>query len=280
VFATGAACTIPGPSTDKNACTIYSPVAHTAIFDSKAATASGPWTAGPDFPNMQGAGDSFASLLPNGKVLVEANPPGITDDPLARAQTRFESIKNHAGHPVAAAVTTCPVGNTWSFYEFDGTNLIPEPQANFCGIQGATLLLPTGEVMLNGQEVYKSTGFFENAWRPTIQTAPIDVAPGGSYEIFGTQFNGLSQANAFGDEFQVSTNYPLVRITHSSTGHVTYATTYNFSSTWVATGTKIVSTWFNVPKTIEPGNSTLEVVANGIPSQPWYITVGAEAASR
>jgi hypothetical protein len=35
-----------------------------------------------------------------------------------------------------------------------------------------------------------------------------------------------------------------------------------------------------VPKTIGVGNSTLEVVANGIPSQPYYITVGAEEASR
>ncbi len=88
------------------------------------------------------------------------------------------------------------------------------------------------------------------------------------------------QANAFGDEFQVATNYPLVRITNSSTGHVTYATTHDFSSMGVATGARIVSTRFDVPKTIEKGNSTLEVVANGIPSQPWYITVGAETASR
>jgi hypothetical protein len=88
------------------------------------------------------------------------------------------------------------------------------------------------------------------------------------------------QANAFGDEFQVATNYPLVRITNSSTGHVTYATTHDFSSMGVATGARIVSTRFDAPKTIERGNSTLEMVANGIPSQPWFITVGAETASR
>jgi hypothetical protein len=291
VFATGAACTIPGPSSDPNACTIYSPVAHTAIFALGSANSppSGAWTAGPDFPNMQGAGDSFASLLPNGNVLVEANPPGITADPLTRAQSRFEHIKNHVGGAVAAAAATaaaplatagCPVDDTWSFYEFDGKKLIPEPQANFCGFQGATLLLPTGEVMLNGQEVYKTTGSLQNAWRPTITRAPISVAAGGSYEIFGTLFNGLSQANAFGDEFQVSTNFPLVRITNSKTGDVTYATTHNFSSTGVATGARIVSTWFNVPKTIETGNSTLEVVANGIPSRSVPVTVGAEEASR
>lgn len=48
----------------------------------------------------------------------------------------------------------------------------------------------------------------------------------------------------------------------------------------VATGARIVSARFDVPKTIEKGNSTLEAVANGMPSQPWYITFGAETASR
>ena len=31
------------------------------------------WTAGPDFPNGDAAGDSFAALLPNGRVLVLGN---------------------------------------------------------------------------------------------------------------------------------------------------------------------------------------------------------------
>jgi Galactose oxidase, central domain len=295
VFATGAVCTVKGPASDPNACTIYHPVGHTAILDlgfggPRAATLSGPWTAGPDFPDNTGAGDAFANLLPNGNVFVQANPPGFTNDRLSRAQTRYERIKAHAGGPVAAAAAApaspaasaaCPPANTWSFYEFNGAKLIPEPVAAFCNFQPSTLLLPTGEVMINGQEVYKTTGTFLNAWRPTITKAPSDVAAGGSYEIFGTQFNGLSQANAFGDEFQVSTNYPLVRITNSKTGIVTYATTHDFSSMGVATGTRIVSTRFDVPKTIELGDSALQVVANGIPSRSVPVTVvGAAEASR
>ena len=90
----------------------------------------------------------------------------------------------------------------------------------------------------------------------------------GTYQISGTQFNGLSQANAFGDEFQVATNFPLVRITNNTTGDVRYARTYNFSTMGVATGSAIVSTWFDVPTNTETGDSTLEVVANGIPSLP------------
>jgi hypothetical protein len=65
----------------------------------------------------------------------------------------------------------------------------------------------------------------------------------------------------------------LVRITNKSTGHVFYARTHNHSTMAVATGTKIVSTSFDVPAGTETGASSLVVVANGIPSPPVSITV-------
>jgi len=94
-----------------------------------------------------------------------------------------------------------------------------------------------------------------------------------TYQISGTQFNGLSQAAAFGDEFETATNYPLVRITNNSTKHVFYAKTHDHSTMGVATGNTIVSTNFDVPTNIETGASTLVVVANGIPSAAVNLTV-------
>jgi hypothetical protein len=41
----------------------------------------------------------------------------------------------------------------------------------------------------------------------------------------------------------------------------------------VATGSEKVSTAFDIPAGIETGASTLEVVANGIPSNPVSVTV-------
>jgi hypothetical protein len=41
----------------------------------------------------------------------------------------------------------------------------------------------------------------------------------------------------------------------------------------VATGTKLVWTYFDVPKKIDAGTSTLEVVANGIASKPVKVSV-------
>ena len=211
---------------------------------------------------------------------MQTNPPG-TNDRSARSRQRSlrEHPQRHNASPLAEAEATqqsCPVG-IYRHYEFDGTKLILERDATFCG-QPSTLLLPTGHVMMAGRYVYTSSGAFQNAWRPTITTFTQNINPGGKYQIFGTQFNGLSTANAFGDEFGVQTNFPLVRITNNATGDVKYARTYDFSTMAVATGSAPVSTWFDVPTNTELGDSTLEVVANGIPSLGVTVTVKAGGA--
>jgi len=198
---------------------------HTAIYSPITG-----WSVGPDFPNNDNAGDSFAVLLTNGNVLVE--------------------------------------GDSGTSYVFDGTTLTAGPFT-----PGSLMLLPTGQVLVGGSEVYNSTGTYQTAWAPTIKTVPSTVVRGTTYKISGTQFNGLSQAAAFGDEYQTATNYPLVRITNNATGHVFYAKTHGHSTMGVATGARIVSTNFDVPAGMETGASTIVVVANGIPSSAVSITV-------
>lgn len=198
---------------------------HTAIYSPTAG-----WSVGPDFPNGDNAGDSFAVLLTNGDVLVE--------------------------------------GDTGTSYVFDGTTLTPG-----VAIPGCLMVLPTGQVLVGGSEVYTASGTYQPAWAPAIHSVPTTVVRGSTYKITGTQFNGLSQAAAFGDEYQTATNYPLVRITNNSTGHVFYAKTHDHSTMGVATGTKAVFTNFDVPAGMETGASSLVVVANGIPSLPVSITV-------
>jgi hypothetical protein len=100
------------------------------------------------------------------------------------------------------------------------------------------------------------------------------VSPGqANYSISGTQFNGLTQATAYGDDLQNATNYPLVRIVNTNSGHVFYCKTHNHSSMGVATGSALVSTQFDVPADIELGPGKLYVVANGIQSAPQRISV-------
>lgn len=161
-------------------------------------------------------------------------------------------------------------GNSGTAYEFDGTNLKGQ---GVCTCGESLMVLPTGEVLLGGDAVYRASGSYQSAWQPQVQNAPANVTRGSSYSISGTQFNGLSQANGFGDELMTYTNYPLLRITNNSTGHVFYARTHDHSSMGVATGNQTVSTTFDVPSGMETGASKLEVVANGIPSPAVSITV-------
>jgi hypothetical protein len=192
------------------------------------------WAAGPDWPDGDQADDSTAALLPNGNVVV--------------------------------------LGSSGFLYEFDGSNFVRE-NVGQVGTYTPLMVLPTGEVLVGGYEVYRSSGTYRKSWRPAISNYPSTVTRGSSYKISGTQFNGLSQAAAFGDEVETATNYPLVRITNTASGHVFYARTHDHSTMGVATGSKTVSTNFDVPSGMETGAGTLEVVANGIPSSSVPITV-------
>jgi hypothetical protein len=207
---------------------------HTAVYHpGKNINDPGKWTVGPDFPNGDNAGDSFAVLLPNGNVLV--------------------------------------LGVSGTLYDFDGSKLTIDAVS---GVE-PILMLPTGQVLAEGSNVavYNPKGKAKASWAPTITTYPQSVTHGTTYQISGTQFNGLSQAAAFGDEFETATNYPLVRITNTTSGHVVYAKTHDHSTMGVATGKTIVSTNFDVPAGIETGASSLEVVANGIASKKVSLTV-------
>ena len=202
---------------------------HTAIYNpNKPGTDK--WTAGPDFPNGDAAGDSYAALLPNGRVLV--------------------------------------LGNSGTMYEFDGSKLTPTASDS-----GSLLVMPSGEVLVGGAQAYTSTGKYKSSWAPKITSFPASVTRGNTYKISGQQFNGLSQAASFGDEFESATNYPIVRITNQSSHHVFYARTHDHSTMGVATGKATVSTNFDVPADMETGASSLVVVANGIPSKAVSVTV-------
>jgi hypothetical protein len=161
-------------------------------------------------------------------------------------------------------------GLSGRLYEFDGSTITSEPVN---GSGNSLMVLPTGEILVGGAAVYSSPGNPDPSWLPTITNCPGTITRGTTFQIFGTQFNGLSQANSFGDELQTFTNYPLVRIKNNATGHVFYARTHDHSTMGVRTGNATVSTNVDVPAGMETGASTLQVVANGIASAPFSVTV-------
>jgi hypothetical protein len=221
---------------------------HTAVYNSS----TGKWTKGPDFPNSDAANDAPAALEINGNVVVEASPFSGTFSPPS------------------------------NFYEWNGTKLnsfpAPPNAVNTPSFVGHLLVLPNGQTVYTDYstdvEFLTSTGTFKSAWQPTIKSVSTTLTHGSKNNpISGTQFNGLSQANAYGDDFQDATNYPLVRITNIATGRVFYCKTHGHSTMGVATGSTTVSTKFDVPSGIETGASKLVVIANGIPSPSAAVTV-------
>jgi hypothetical protein len=219
---------------------------HTAIYNSR----TGAWSAGPDFPGLYNVDDGPAALEPNGKVLVFASP------------SRF--------YPPAGA-----------FFEWDGANLnqITTPSSALVdsSFVGHLMVLPTGQIMFtdfsNDVEIFTPAAGYSSSWAPTITSTTKKLTRGSSYTVSGTRVNGMSQAAAYGDDIQQATNYPLVRLVSQASGHVTYCRTHGPSSMGVATGNKLVSTHFDVPASAEPGASYLYVVANGIPSAAYSVTV-------
>jgi hypothetical protein len=107
--------------------------------------------------------------------------------------------------------------------------------------------------------------------KPTISS--ITANGDGSYHLAGTQLNGISEGAAQGDDAQMDSNYPLVRLTDGS-GNTYYGRTYNWSSTSVQTGNTPVSTDFSLALAIygNGGPFSLVVVANGISSDPVSFT--------
>jgi hypothetical protein len=112
---------------------------------------------------------------------------------------------------------------------------------------------------------YQPDGAPNLNWAPTITHVPIALAQGGRYKLEGTQLNGLSQACSYGDDVSLGTNYPLVRLSSPAKKEITFCRTFGHSTMAVATGSKPVSTNFEVPPKLAPGSYRLAVVANGIP---------------
>ena len=221
---------------------------HTAIYN----TMTGVWTAGPDIPAGNDIADGPAALLPNGHVLVDTNP-GYGNNPS-------------------------------TLYEFDGTRFLSIPQPlglNPSNTGGARMLITAaGSVLLthlgsNNIWFYHPSGTYEPSWQPHICPGcyPAVGYVGSTYTVSGAQFNGLSQDSAFGDDAQSATNYPLVQITNDATGHKFFARTHNFSTMAVATGSLSVSCEFDILPGTEPGDSTMVVIANGIPSNTVVIII-------
>ncbi len=221
--------------------------------------ATGKWTTGPLLKvgsTTYIMADAPAAVLPDGNVLVEAGP-GYGSSP-----AHFWEFKTSK----TGAVTATQVNDTktsGSSSDFTG-NLLP---------------LPTGEVLWDNSQsstevaVYTPKGKPKAAWLPVVSSVSNSLTVGSTANaISGTNFNGFSLGGYYGDDAQAATNFPLVRITNTSTGDVCFGRSYSFSTMGVWT-TGTTNAEFDIPNTCETGASTLQVIVNGIASKGVSVTL-------
>jgi Secretion system C-terminal sorting domain len=232
---------------------------HTAYYTPSGDTTNGTWTAGPDIPNNRGAVDAAAAMMPNGKILCALSQQAVHD-------TEF-------------------LNPAW-FYEFDyRTNTFTEVSAcngddsmNIrCSMVGM-LDLPDGNILVSAQNsnqyyIYQPGGTPVASGIPAINN--ITMINCDTFMATGTLFNGISQGAAYGDDWQMPTNYPIIRLENNDSvlgSMVHYARTFNWNSTGLMRGSQADTTYFTLPAGLPYNTYNLVVVANGIASAPVSFT--------
>jgi Galactose oxidase, central domain len=221
---------------------------HTAIYTPSGSTSPGSWIAGPDIPGSHGMPDAPAAMMVTGHILCAVSPVPTSANHFPTPTVFYEY------DPVANAFTSvnAPVGSS----------------DNISSYMAAMLALPDGNVMYShfntSVYIYHPTGTTLALGKPVVQSVTANAD--GSFHLTGTGLNGISEGAAYGDDLQMASNYPLVRLADGS-GNVYYARTFNWSSSSVMTGAQVLSTEFKIP-VVPQGNYSLFEVANGFSSDP------------
>ncbi|HWZ94091.1 MAG TPA: chitobiase/beta-hexosaminidase C-terminal domain-containing protein [Opitutaceae bacterium] len=219
----------------------------TAIYTPSGSTNPGTWVQGPNIPNNLGANDAPAASMFNGKILMAVGPTGTFNPPISFYEYDY-------------------VANTLT--QVNGpTGIMYDAAPPFVS---GMLALPDGSILFSVEAtqcyVYQPDGTPLAAGKPSIQT--LTTNSDGSYHLTGTGFNGISEGAKYGDDAQMDTNWPIVRLKNNVSGNVYYAKTFGWTPGVVATGTTPVATDFSVPAGLPAGTYALVVVANGNSSDP------------
>jgi hypothetical protein len=218
---------------------------HTAYYTPSTNT----WAAGPDIPNGLGADDEPGAMMPDGKILLAVEKP--------------------FWNPPTKVYEFDPATNAYTDVTPAGYNL------SAVGYHNRMLVLPSGQVLFNNNsaqlEIYTPFGSPNASWKPAITN--LTDKGGGTFTLTGTQLNGISQGASFGDDAEMDSNYPIVRIADFA-DHTYYARTSNWSSTGVATGATPETVDFTMPKGLGTGLYEVSVVGNGIASTPVILAIG------
>ncbi|HEV7454972.1 MAG TPA: immunoglobulin domain-containing protein, partial [Candidatus Saccharimonadales bacterium] len=229
---------------------------NTALYTPSGNTNMGVWQAGPVIPNAQGTPDAPAAMMVNGKILCAVSPVPTSANHFPSPSSVYEF------EPVAIAFTQVsgPTGST-----YPGATYV----MRMLDLPDGTVLLATSGSQLY---VYQPGGLPLAAGQPAVSNITQNADQ--SFHITGTLLNGISEGAAYGDDVQMDSNYPLVRMIDGA-GVVYYARTYGWTSTSVMASNRLVSSEFTLPANLPATNFSLVVIANGNSSAPASFSTAA-----
>src|SRR5579863_6826007 len=177
---------------------------------------------------------------------------------------------------VPATATTSADAITWGgtfsnpteLFEFDPlrnsiqqiTSALPDPNLPFEGSYPTRMLiLPTGQLLFSDSSsqlwVYTSEDGPNPFLRPLVLN--VNYLGAGKYRLTGLQIDGQSSGAAYGDDDQMDSNYPIIRMVDSH-ANVLYARTSNWSK--IAVGEDGIETVDFTPNSeVTPGHYSLIV---------------------
>jgi len=234
---------------------ILSDTTYTAIYTPSGDTNKGTWIQGPAMPMangvQMGCPDAPSAMMPDGNILCSFGPAQTYNLPVYFYE--FNYLNN------TFTQINAPTGGDSLPYD--------------TVYEGCMLDLPDGTVLYSQQYSnryyqYIPSGTPLAAGKPTIDNI---IANCPNFKITGKLFNGITEGAAYGDDWQMATNYPIVRLTNGT--RVYYAKTTNWNRVGaIMTGSAEDTADFLIPP-MPVGAYSVEVIANGNASAPYSLTL-------
>jgi hypothetical protein len=235
------------------------------------------------------AGSAVITGIPSTAILQiywSVNGPGIPSGAYIVSVNSASSVT--ISSPVTATTSGDAIswGGTYSLptelFEFDPvcnaihqiTSALPDANLPYEGSYPTRMLiLPTGQLLFSDSSsqlwVYTSEDAPNPFLRPIVTN--VNYLGGGKFRLSGLQLDGQSSGAAYGDDDQMDSNYPIIRMADSH-GDVLYARTSNWSK--IAVGEDGLETVDFTPNPeVTPGNYVLIVSGAGISSFPFPIEI-------
>ena len=224
-----------------------------AYYTPSGSTSPGTWAVAPNMDTL-GAPDAASAMMVNGRILMALSHTPVAGDNFPDTTYYYEF--NY-------------LSGTYTQVSAPGTAALFLENSSYISNM---LCLPDGTILYANQGDDQYYEYTPGSAALAVAKPTLDSVIRVNCDTFtatGKLFNGINEGAAYGDDWQMSTNYPIIRLTSGT--NVYYATTYKWNRIGaVMTGALPDTTTFVLPAGLPVGTYTVQVVVNGVPSATGY----------